>query len=134
MQARITEDELRLLVWLHENAKGFNDGSGFDPDEVSQALEVDDSTLYKLASYLSGHGLVGLKLANMTHFGSRGQESSIIFLWLTSLGEDYVRNIEAEPGIARRLTVSTLAEVKDLAVKTATTILTELVKQQLQRP
>lgn len=134
MEAKINEHELRLLIWLHENVRGFNEGSGVRGADVCKGLGHDSPSLYRIATYLAGHQLVGLRLGDVTTLGSRGQDFRIIYIWLTSFGEDYIRNIEAEPGIARRLTVSTLAAVKELALKTASALLTEIIKQQMRSP
>jgi hypothetical protein len=115
MKANINEDELKLLACLRENARGYSDDFQFDPALVQSELNVPEEELVKNASYLASHGLIGLQVA-VTRDGCEGIGS----LWLTGTGEDYMRELDAAPGIARKVTVAVVAEMgktlRDIAV------------------
>lgn len=132
MEAKINDDELRLLVWLHENARGFGQGMGFYWPSVVQRIEIEESSLRHAATYLQGHGLVGMSVQDMSAFGDDAPEVHIGELWLTSFGENYIRNIEAAPGVAQKLTLSALAKIGGGVKVVATTILTEIIKLHIR--
>ena len=132
MEAKISADELRLLVWLHENAKAFGESGAWYPQAMTKELGISAAQLAKDASYLAGHHLVGATFGDRTHLGSSSPEYWLQSLYLTSVGENYIRVLEEKPGIAQRLTIATLKKVEDVAVKIAGTVLAEIIKQQMR--
>lgn len=88
--------------------------------------------LYKAASYLAGFGLVGVRLHDASDNAADGQVPIVWFYWLTSAGENYVRDIEAQPSVARRLTLASLGTAKEIVIKAAGTVLGELLHQGMR--
>ncbi|MGA2440098.1 MAG: hypothetical protein ABSH08_04010 [Tepidisphaeraceae bacterium] len=121
MKANINENELRLLAYLHEHAAGFTDDFQIDPDNVRVELEVTDEQLAKDASYLASHGLAG-----MTAAVSRDGYEALSSLWLMGTGEDYMRELEAQPGVAKKLTVAAVKEMGNALRSVAVQVLSDL--------
>ena len=134
MEIRINELELKLLAYLHENARGY----GYDhhyrvgsPDEtLAVPFEATREELLKAASYLSGW-----KMIVMGHSG--GVEPKLQVLWLTERGEAYMREVEhrlaeqqAIPA-GQRLGVAVLGHAMSFAMNVAAGVATEYVKLRL---
>ena len=129
MKANINEDELRLLAYLHERAEGYDENFQLDPAIVGKELVLDAPQLAKAASYLASHGLVGMETADTSTFSGR----SFLFngLWLTGTGEDYMRELEDQPGVGKKITVAVVREMGSTLRTIAVGVLTELVKRQV---
>jgi hypothetical protein len=108
MNANINEDELRVLAFLHETVAGYDENFELDPKAVGKSLALDEQQLAKTASYLASHGLVGMATADTSTFN--GHAFLFTALWLTGKGEDYMRELEAQPGIGKRITVALVRE------------------------
>ncbi len=127
MNANINDDELSILAYLHECAKAFGEHGRFEPKEIMQALKLDDPNFVKHISYLVEHDLAGIKTIDVSTMQT-GQKHRIIGVWLTGKGENFMRELEAQPGIARKITVASLKELgktgRDIAVAVLTAALT----------
>jgi hypothetical protein len=110
MNAHIDEGELKLLAFLHEHAEGYTEHFALDPADVEKELDVSIDRLKKDASYLAGHGLAGITTLDTSTYGS-GRSALLVGLWLTSAGEDYVRALERDEKVGRRLTAKVVAEL-----------------------
>jgi hypothetical protein len=130
MTANINEDELRLLAYLHEHAEGYDGNFAFEPENVASALNFEMPAMKKNSSYLAAHGLVGMSAADTTTMTARG--FIFVTVWLTGLGEDYMRALEKEPSVGRKLTVGAVSQMwdagKGIIVSTAAQLLAEYVK------
>src|SRR5688500_5118751 len=84
MQFRMNEIELRLLVYMHEHARGFKQIHFFDPEKVRAALKITEPEHEKAGTYLEGFDLIAD--ANISN----------CCWYLTSNGEAFVRQVEAE--------------------------------------
>jgi hypothetical protein len=122
MKANINEDELRQLAYLHEHATGYTDDFQIDPDNVRVELVVTDEQLAKHASYLAAHGLAGVSVVT-TRDGYEGLSS----LWLTGDGEDYMRELESQPGVGKKVTVAVVKEMGNALRTIAVQILSDLL-------
>ncbi|HEX5243545.1 MAG TPA: hypothetical protein VFW23_09825 [Tepidisphaeraceae bacterium] len=128
MKANISQDELGLMAYLHEKARGFSQGFALDPTEVANALDIPFTQLQKDSSYLAGKGLVGLNEADAS--SSDGPASILFGLWLTSDGEDFMRELEAAPGVATRITVAVVKETWSGMREIAVGVLTEYLRSR----
>ncbi len=122
MNANINEDELKLLAYLHERAEGYDENFRFEPEPVGSELSIDDRELRKIASYLVSHGLVGME-------ASRFDNGDVLLhgLWLTGAGEDYVRELEAQPSVSKKITVAVVKEMGNALRTVAVAVLTQWV-------
>lgn len=110
MNANISEEELSLLAYLHEHAKAYGQHGRFGPKEIIDALKFDDTTFVKHVSYLVEHDLIGIKTMDVSTMKT-GPKHRIIGVWITGTGENFMRELEAQPGIARKITVASLKEL-----------------------
>jgi hypothetical protein len=129
MTANISDDELGLLAYLHENVMGYGEPFGIAPNRICSALNVTGEQLFRDTSYLAQHGLVGMKVLNTSGFGDGPAGShSLRLVFLNASGEDYMRELERRPGMPKRITVAVLKEagnaLKDMAIKVLTEHLT----------
>src|SRR5271156_2218541 len=106
MKANISDDELKLLAFLHENARGYTSDFPFDPDNVCSVLKIEGPQLAKDGSYLASHGLIGIDIVT-----DRDGIESVSQLWLAGQGEDYMRELENQPGVPRKVTVKVVIEM-----------------------
>src|SRR5882724_6094421 len=87
MEAMLNEEELRLLAYLHENATGYTKLQYFRPHLVREAIGSDDDQMKKMLTYLDGFGFVEID--------SWVAGEQVVFFHLTSIGEAYIRKVEA---------------------------------------
>lgn len=130
MTANINEDELKLLTHLHEHATGYGEHAQFLVESLLAVMNMEKEKFRKDISYLKEHGLVGVHAVPFK--SQRPVYYEITTVWITGLGEDYMRALEKEPGIARRLTVSVLSELwatgKAAILSTASQLLADYAK------
>lgn len=128
MIAHINEDELKLLTYLHEHAKGYGERFGLSDKAAMGAIGMDEPAFKKAYSYLQEHGLAGHRI------DTAGTVWIDCGTYITGLGEDYMRELEKAPSIARKLTVGALKQlgnvVQDVAVKALTEHLAAMAKSQ----
>lgn len=130
MKSNINEQELTLLTYLHEQAQGFGKEFQQPADAIMAALNLTADQLRKAGSYLQEHGLAGVVVTPVVTFDQEGQVE-VESLWLTGLGEDYLRELEAAPGVGSKLTVAAISEMwgmgKGVIVAAAAKILSEIM-------
>jgi hypothetical protein len=130
MKANINQDEMKLLAYLHEHATGYIEECALDPAKIKEALGIDDAELGKDMSYLKGHGLVGVRI--ITFRNAKGSVSEMQGMWLTSTGEDYMRELENQPGIGKKITVAAVKQTWEQMKSIAAQVLAELIGRQIQ--
>src|SRR5690349_9525271 len=110
MNAHINEDELRVLTYLHENAEGFGNRHRIDAHKMMVDLGLDLKGLWKSGSFLEELGLVGIVGHDISRMDDpeRRKCYTLEFFYLTGLGESYCRELEAQPGMPKQLTIATL--------------------------
>jgi hypothetical protein len=66
----------------------------------------------------------------MTDLSSYHQQNlfKLWSIWLTSTGEDYMRELESQPGAAKRITVAVVKESWEEMKSFAAQVLAELIK------
>ena len=137
MNFHISEIELKLLAYLHEKVDGYGYEFRLEPVNIMQGLSISSAEMAKAGSYLDQHKLVGFKVA--TSFDSSGELVGFtgLSIHLTGLGEDYMRALEQQPGIMRKITVGAVAELwnsgKSVLASTASAMLGEFTKHLLGR-
>jgi hypothetical protein len=94
MTINISKSEMRLLGYLHENAKGYDERFMFTPASVSKALGITMDQLQKDSSFLSQHNLAVVKSLDMSTFN--GINHQMVGLWLTGYGENLMRTVESD--------------------------------------
>jgi hypothetical protein len=127
MKANINEDELKLLAYLHEHAEGFGESFQINTKAAAETLGFDDQSFRKHWSYLEEHGLVGTSRI-------RERSTGVVVIatrYLTGLGEDYMRELENQPGIAKKITVKVVTEGWATIQSVAASVLGEVVKTHL---
>jgi hypothetical protein len=129
MTANINENELKLLAYLHEHARGYGKDFKVDIGEATKAAGFDLLQFGRHASYLAEHGLVGISVMDVERFS----EDDIIYegLWLTGQGEDFMRELESQPGVPKKLTVSAISEGWGAIKSIAASLLAEYTKHKL---
>jgi hypothetical protein len=129
MKANINEAELSLLAYLHEHARGFNEHYLSVTKIIQTDLELSDAQLHFQSSYLAAHGLVGV---NATFVGSLGDQHPVIRgLWITGLGEDYMRELEAAPGVGKKLGAGMVREMGAALRTIAVAVLSDFLKRHV---
>lgn len=125
----ISKDELRLLAHLHEHAVGYGEGFNFDSRVLLQALEMDESGFTKTVTYLSAFELVG---ARISRAGDGAATQSLIrWVWLTGHGENFMRELENQPGIGTKITSKTASFLYDTAKGVIVKVLGEFLAGRL---
>jgi hypothetical protein len=124
MKIQISRNEMRILGYLHEHAKGFDDRFMFQPNALIASLGITSEDLSRDTSFLAEHNLVKLQVRRVISIASGFQ---IHGLNLTGEGENMMRNLEAEmedqllkspdhkPGLGAKLTVKTAEFLWDSA-------------------
>lgn len=122
MIAHINEDELKLLTYLHEHAGGYGEKFGLSDKSAMGTIGLDEPAFKKALSYLEEHGLAGHRI----------DTAGLVWLdydtYITGLGEDYMRELENAPGIARKLTLRALKQLGNVVLDVAVKVLTEHLK------
>lgn len=113
MGNNISKDELAILAYLHEHAEGYTQEFQMTPGEVAQAMRIDLPKFQKDASYLAAHGLVGMQAMDAS--SDEGRLFLFVGIWLTGDGENFMRELENQPGIAQRITTKTASAIYDTA-------------------
>jgi hypothetical protein len=129
IKANINEDELKLLAYLHEHATGHNEKFQLRFVDVQNALRWDEAKLNKDASYLAGHKLLDVAVIDTSTMNRISFRP--IGIWLTSLGEDYMRELENEPSIAQRITVATVPILGKTLLDIAVAVLSGIATSKL---
>lgn len=125
MKANISEDELKLLAYLHEHARGFNKHFHIEAKALLADLSLTDDQLKCHSSYLEAHGLAGV---TASFVGSLGDQHPIIRgIWITGLGEDYMRELEDSPTVSRKLTAGVVTETWGVLKAVAAKVLGDLI-------
>lgn len=130
MDIKIKENEIRLLIGLRERCENFNEFGLIRPEPIVELLGVSFESFSRSATYLQGFKLTLIDF----HVQKDCDGYSKMFngIALTSEGENYLRVLEDSPGIAKKLTLSTLDIVKDGVLQVASSLLTEWVKDFLR--
>jgi len=109
----IDKGELRLLGYLHANASGYGPGYNFGSKAVMEALNIDDLKFDRQATFLESFNLIGIESV-VAEPSTPDEPSRIIMsIYLTGHGEDYMRAIEKEPSVGRKLTDRIISELWD---------------------
>lgn len=118
-QFRIGQEELLLLTFMHENALGYGPQFKMDPAKIMGGLNMEYAEFLRYVSYLAEHRLAGLNTIDRSGRGD-GVEGSfrLTTVFLTGFGEDYMRALEAEPTVARRVTVAVVKELWSMGTST----------------
>lgn len=134
MDFHINDLELQVLAHLHESVRGYGDGFALLMPAIATSLEVDQGAVQKAVSYLVEHGL-----ARRSHANHKSRVSSVVLyqrfgVCLTGLGENYMRALENEPSIARKLTARAVREMwnmgKGIIASVAAKLLAEIIARQ----
>ena len=88
-QFHISQEELLLLTFLHENSRGYGPQFKMAPSKIVAGLNIDHPQLLRCASYLAEHRLIGLNSYDTSGLGD-GAEGSFYLsaVYLTGFGED----------------------------------------------
>lgn len=130
MEAKITAEELTVLAWFHENAVGYGPKFAEFHETLESGTDIKHPALMRAVTYLDGWGLVGCVVADRGYSGER-PECMLTSVWFTSAGENYMRILDAQPGIAKRVTVAVLRSAGDAILKVAGIALAEVIKAQM---
>jgi len=104
----INADELSLLAYMHEHAEGYTAEFPIDIDATMQTLGVDQKHFIKDLSYLVDQQFAGWNAIDTSTYEGRSFEMESF--WLTSRGENYIRDVESQPGFAKKITVGVVKE------------------------
>lgn len=132
MNYQANEDEMKLLAYLHEHARGFGPNYPMDPAEVQAALELDQRAFHRAASYLEQLGLVGIRSELAESFAE--SELFLFGIWMTGMGGNFMRNLENAPGVGHKVTVAVVGQAwkigTDTVVRVASQLLTEIARSR----
>ena len=130
MVANIREDEFLLLAYMHEYATGYTSEFSLDPETVIKALAVSREQFLKNLSYLVAHDLAGMNTLDASTFGDPNAFLLQGF-WLTGRGENYLRELENQPGLPQKITVKVIKGGWGLVRDAAVRLLSDLIKGSL---
>lgn len=140
MNSNINEAELKLLAYLHEQARGYTEDFMLRTAEIIPAIGIGEDQLKKDLSYLKAHGLAGMKVVNTTAINSKQTSFLLVGLWLTGEGEDYMRELEnrladaeKEAGAPRKITLVVVQEGWAILKGIAINLLSEMAKSRISR-
>lgn len=88
---------------------------------------MSQERLVKNLSYLVAHHLAGWNPLDTTTYEARS--FLIERFWLTGLGEDYMRDLENQPGMAKRITTKVVKEGWEFIKTTAADLLKSYMTQ-----
>lgn len=109
MRNGMNETELRLLAHLHERSAGSGQRVSLDPKAIAGKLRLKLDEVAACAAALAAHGLAGLR--GFRPVADESPPTGISAVWLTGKGEDYLRQVEADVGVGRRITVALVEEM-----------------------
>lgn len=137
-QVNIGKDELTLLAYLHEHCKGFSHTYKIRPDEVRSAISMSEADFRKASTFLTGFDLIGVDEKGVFS----GQKRSVLIgVWLTSRGENFMRQLEADlaaelakvpeskPGMALKITTAVAGGLWDVSNKVIASVLATYVNR-----
>jgi hypothetical protein len=133
MSTNISQSELSLLAYFHENANGFGKEFGVSPDKIRQALGTSEDDFVKDVSYLEEHKLVGSLHLNLSTM-NRAAFYKLGSVWLTGLGENYMRELERAQGVGKRITVKVVKEMGSALERIAIGVLTAVASAPFKTP
>ena len=121
-------DELSLMAYMRERAKGYDDKSSIDSAMVAKDLDWNRDRIQKAQTYLASWSLIAKGRVRTDHWVS---------YYLTADGENFMRKVEREPQVQEKLggtqvlTWSALKALggtaKDVCVRIAAAILSKLL-------
>ena len=116
--AHINRSEIKMLLWLRENTNGCGEEFAAGYGLVRKALSDDSKTFSKQSSYLAGLGLIEIGTFDLRTYIGRtiGTETRI---WLTALGEKFLREMESVPSGIKSLTLKVFDKIEDAAIEIA---------------
>lgn len=137
--AYINEDEIEALLAVRDAVKGFGPSFRVKRDELLVSLGGEDDALKQHLSYLVQHGLIGTNEESIPfkiktrHKGieserTLGRTPPFSTVYLTGTGIDFIRAMEAQPNVPKRLTVATAKAAANIVVAAGRIALTELAK------
>ena len=136
----ITKDELRVLAWLHEHAEGFGPDFKLSGRRMAESLGVDWVEAKKMVSYLGEFGLLGYRFKSQPiRRDTRepfGPPRAFDGVWLTGLGENYMRELEQRApvaNVAERVTAGVAGAVYDAARDVVVKVLAEVATAQVRQ-
>src|SRR4051794_23549939 len=101
MTLHLGETQLTLLAYLREHSGGYAQRIGLDPKPITQRLHIEHGELVKDSSALVRHGFVGVR--GFRPEAGDSASHTVPAIWLTGRGEDYLRRLEADPRVRRRV-------------------------------
>ena len=124
---RFAEDDMLVLAYLHEHAKGFGDKCIFSAEHVARDLFLSPEAMSKSVSYLTDLRFVGARLSH------RRRDGVLVYreMFLTGMGENLVREVEEHNGVMRRMTVSAVREGWTVLKVVAASVLSEVLKRAI---
>lgn len=126
-QIFINAEELELLYALRELCPAFNQMGAIFGNPICERLQIDGSELLRRASFLHGYQLVWLDLVDVST--SDGPSWDFNSIALSTYGESYLRAIDAQPSIGKRVTLSVFGGLRATLVEAGRAVLSALVTQ-----
>ncbi len=126
-QIFINEGELELLYALRELCPGYNEPGSIMPGAVIDKIDIDMEEMKKRSSLLQGFGLVYIRWNDLSTFGD--MKFGMSHLALSTAGESYLRAIDAQPKVAKRVTLNFFNGAREAVLGAARVALGEMVKQ-----
>lgn len=134
IDAHLTELEMRLLIALRQRATELSEAGEVRVDVLAKDVGASVTDARYAASFLGGFELVSPARNEQspssirTKVGIPLRTVTYSAIWLTAIGENYIRSIEAEPSVARRLSLQAWEQTKSTVMAVAQTALAEIVK------
>ena len=123
----LAQTELKLLAYLQEHSEGSGQRIGLDPKPIAKDLRIGPEQLTKDSSALKGHSLAGVR--GFRADPERLEAVKVSSIWLTGRGEDFLRQLEADPGVGRPITVAMVMQMGGALTDIAAKVLTEFLAQ-----
>src|SRR3954471_14919350 len=125
MSTHIGDTELRLLASLHERSDGSGQRIGLDPRAVVKSLRLGAAQFASGSSALAGYDLAGVRRFRSDSRDHHVAVGPFAAIWLTGRGEDYLRRLEADPRVGRRVTLDMATRMAGALTAIATAVLVE---------
>ncbi len=133
LEAKLSDLEMRVLLLVRERAAVYSDADFIPISEIATALGANQADVRRAASFLGGFELVGsprgrgASRLRADYVTTVKGKLNYFGVYLTAVGENYLRTVEAESGFAH-ITLQAWEQVKGTVMSIAQTALTEIVK------
>jgi hypothetical protein len=99
MSSNISRAELTMLEYLHQHSGGSGERIWLDPKPIRRDLRISMDQFVEDSASLVAHGFAGVR--DFRPDANNVPSSTCSAIWLTRMGEEYLRRSRSGPRLAR---------------------------------